>query len=94
MTPGAERRSRATAAPAALRAPGAAPIDDDRAIDDFGCSDHDDDECSWCSGEGMQDCDDPLGCTMRHYGGPAWRGGYEDCHACGGSGLAKDQTLW
>ena len=46
-------------------------------------------DCTWCQGDGDQECDDPLGCTRRHD-----EFGSCECSACGGSGLAKDQTIW
>lgn len=47
-------------------------------INDCSCS------CSWCGGDGWQESDDPL-----------WDGADEiPCKACGGSGLARKQTIW
>lgn len=42
--------------------------------------------CSWCGGDGVcTDGVDPLGdCPDEAH----------RCHACGGTGLAKDQTVW
>ena len=62
------------------------------------CAEMDDDElgdereCFWCGGDGYGECDDPIQCTRRHLGGS-----YDDgcpCASCGGSGLAKDMTIW
>jgi hypothetical protein len=54
-------------------------------LPDFG-GDFDDDPCSHCGGEGLcWDGADPLGnCPDDPH----------RCHACNGSGRAKDQTLW
>lgn len=46
-------------------------------------------ECYWCGGEGWDECRDPIQCTKQHS-----RDGYCRCSSCGGSGLAKDQTIW
>lgn len=61
-----------------------------------GSADIDDDpesECSWCGGDGWEVCDDPIQCLNDHIGDP-FAGGEHPCGACGGSGLAKDQTVW
>lgn len=50
----------------------------------------DDDEhptCTWCGGDGMTDCDDPLACLEPHTAGGLCR-----CRACDGRGF--DQTIW
>jgi hypothetical protein len=47
------------------------------------------DDCTWCGGDGDEDCNDPLQCTKAHD-----EFGMCSCPACGGSGRAKDQTLW
>ena len=69
---------RANEAPTVYSSPGSEPDD----IWD------DEPDCSWCGGDGWEECDDPIQCTYRH----DWR--EHPCPACGGSGLAKDQTLW
>ena len=57
-----------------------------------------DDECSWCDGEGEDECNDPIQCTRRHTTmehpetGQVFQ--FCVCAACGGSGRAKDQTIW
>lgn len=49
--------------------------------------------CSWCLGEGTQDCDGSGAddgediCVRAH---PHWH----DCAACHGTGDAKDQWIW
>jgi hypothetical protein len=48
----------------------------------------DDGSCYWCGGEGWDECDDPLECTKEH------RDGMCRCSSCGGSGNAKDMTIW
>lgn len=45
--------------------------------------------CYWCGGEGWVQCEDPLQCTRPHTGY-----GECPCASCGGSGLAKDMTIW
>ena len=45
-------------------------------------------DCSWCGGDGLEECDDPIQCMRPHIGNE------HPCVACGGSGDAKDQTLW
>jgi hypothetical protein len=52
-----------------------------------------DDDCTWCGGEGYVECDDPIQCTRPHLDNDRWNGECE-CSACHGSGLAKDQTSW
>lgn len=52
----------------------------------------DDDEagdCYWCGGDGWRECDDPLQCTSPHN-----RLGECRCSSCGGSGDARDMTIW
>jgi hypothetical protein len=46
-------------------------------------------ECHFCGGEGYEECDDPIQCTKRHTAD-----GLCPCASCGGSGLAKDMTIW
>ena len=58
------------------------PMSEDYGEDDSG-------DCPWCSGEGWDECDDPLQCTNAHSPGGLCR-----CKSCGGSGLAKDMTIW
>lgn len=59
------------------------------------CWDHDYDEdgsCTVCGGEAYVECDDPIQCMQRHL-----RNDWDQfcpCKACGGTGLAKDQTIW
>lgn len=52
--------------------------------------DYDDDPgCSWCGGDGWEECTDTLaGC------GAGCTGRICPCGACNGSGLAKDQVVW
>ncbi len=45
------------------------------------------DDCTWCLGDGFEECDD-IQCLRHHIGDE------HACSACGGSGLAKDQTVW
>lgn len=65
--------------------------DDDRNLDDSG-------DCFWCSGEGWDECDDPIECTKEHHVVKNPDGSYAGqlcrCSSCGGSGLAKDMTIW
>jgi hypothetical protein len=58
---------------------------DDEEYDDF----FDDGACCWCGGDGVSECNDRLQCMNRH---DKW--GNCRCASCGGSGLAKDMTLW
>lgn len=61
-------------------------------VEDCCCDDVLDDEernCHWCSGEGWTECHDPIECTSPHN-----RLGECQCLSCGGSGLAKDMTVW
>lgn len=55
-------------------------------IDDYDC-DEDRADCAFCGGDGWIDGyeDDPLWFEL---------GEMELCASCGGSGLAKDQTIW
>lgn len=48
----------------------------------------DDRRCYWCGGDGWDECDDPIQCTNEHQYGLC------RCSSCGGSGLAKDMTIW
>lgn len=45
--------------------------------------------CHWCAGDGWVECPDPIQCTYPHN-----RFGECPCGSCGGSGLAKDMTIW
>ena len=47
-----------------------------------------DGDCYWCGGDGYDECSDPMQCTHRHVCGLC------PCRSCGGSGLAKDMTIW
>jgi len=49
----------------------------------------DDESCSYCGGDGWDECHDPIQCTLAHS-----PDGLCPCAACGGSGAAKDQTIW
>lgn len=55
-------------------------------LDDW---DDEDRDCYWCHGEGWDECSHPLECTKQHS-----RDGLCRCDSCGGSGLAKDMTIW
>lgn len=46
-------------------------------------------DCHWCAGEGWTECDDPIQCTNEHSPDGLCR-----CSSCGGSGRAKDMTIW
>lgn len=46
-------------------------------------------DCYFCGGEGWTECDDPIQCTQEHD-----ELGQCPCKSCGGSGLAKDMTIW
>jgi hypothetical protein len=50
--------------------------------------DLDEQDCSWCSGDGYAECDDPLQCCARHVNGMC------PCGACGGTGLRKNQVVF
>jgi hypothetical protein len=60
--------------------------------------DWEDTRCTICGGEGYVECDDWIQCTSRHltYRHPDTGESVleERCHACGGTGAAKDQTIW
>lgn len=45
--------------------------------------------CTFCGGDGYDECDDPIQCTSRHS-----PDGLCPCSACGGTGLAKNQVIW
>ncbi len=45
-------------------------------------------DCFHCGGDGWVECDDPIQCTRAH------SGDLHPCASCGGSGLAKDMTIW
>ncbi|HET7325988.1 MAG TPA: hypothetical protein VFJ14_01745 [Nocardioidaceae bacterium] len=45
--------------------------------------------CTWCGGEGITECDQPVECDDA-----AHHDGLCTCRACGGTGLAKDQVIW
>lgn len=51
--------------------------------------DEDGGDCFWCGGDGWVECDDPIQCTYPHNGL-----GECPCSSCGGSGAAKDMTIW
>lgn len=52
-----------------------------------------DPDCSFCGGEGYEECDDFIQCCAPHHiGNGVYR--EHECKACGGSGLAKDQVIW
>lgn len=61
------------------------PDDDDRFPDD----DEDGGDCHWCGGDGWVECHDPIQCTRQHDQFDLCR-----CSSCGGSGAAKDMTIW
>lgn len=42
-------------------------------------------ECTWCGGEGLEECDDPGWCAP---------GELVPCTACNGKGLRKHQTVF
>lgn len=46
-------------------------------------------DCHWCGGDGLVECRDPIQCTRPHN-----KCGECPCSSCGGSGLAKDMTIW
>lgn len=56
---------------------------------DNGMPDGESGDCHWCAGEGWDECDDPMQCTNAHSVEGLCR-----CKSCGGSGLAKDMTIW
>lgn len=45
--------------------------------------------CSRCGGDGFVECPRPLECTRVHT-----EAGQCACGACGGTGNARDQTIW
>lgn len=45
-------------------------------------------DCTWCCGEGLTECDDPIQCTRPHYEG------WCECSACYGTGLRSKQTVF
>lgn len=51
--------------------------------------DDEDGDCFWCAGEGVSECSDPIECCNRH---DKW--GNCRCASCGGTGRAKDMTIW
>lgn len=51
--------------------------------------DETDGNCYWCGGDGWDECDDPIQCTKPHD-----RYGNCPCSSCGGSGRARDMTIW
>jgi hypothetical protein len=60
--------------------------DDDEPFD----FDYDDDPgCSWCGGDGFDECYDPIQCCD-----PECDGEIGPCRACNGSGMSKDQVVW
>ena len=59
----------------------------DDAEDDYEPDDGDD--CYFCGGEGFDECHDPLECCQEHTAD-----GLCPCLSCGGTGLAKDMTIW
>ena len=64
------------------------PESDDLDADDMG-DPEDGGRCHWCAGDGWVECDDPIQCTYPHN-----KYGECPCSSCGGSGLAKDMTIW
>ena len=67
-------------------------FDDDPEDDDPNPEDDDPEDggrCHWCAGDGWVECDDPIQCTYPHN-----KYGECPCSSCGGSGLAKDMTIW
>jgi DnaJ-class molecular chaperone len=48
----------------------------------------DEDDCTWCQGEGWESCDDPIQCFARHI----WD--EHPCTACAGTGLRSKQTVF
>ena len=45
-------------------------------------------DCTWCFGDGWEECGDPIQCTRRHHLGD------HPCSACAGSGLRSKQTVF
>jgi len=65
-------------------------MDCQRTVDECWCDMYDPEaECSWCGGEGINDCTDGLECFDPDCDGDMCR-----CGSCNGSGLAKDQRVW
>lgn len=62
---------------------------DDLSDDDEPYDGESQERCHWCGGEGWDGCDDPIQCTRSHN-----KFGECQCGSCGGSGLAKDMTIW
>jgi len=60
------------------------PREPDSELDDEPDND-DDGACYWCAGEGYDETDDPM-----------WDGfgAIVRCKSCGGSGRARDMTIW
>lgn len=65
------------------------PDDNQPDYDDWDPDYDDDPDCTICGGEGYDECDDPIQCCQAHTAGDLC-----PCKGCGGSGLAKDQTIW
>lgn len=65
--------------------------------DDLAFEDDSDGDCSFCGGDGERECDDFIQCMGRH-ATLKLPDGYVvyfcKCTACGGSGAARDQTIW
>jgi hypothetical protein len=70
--------------------------DDDSEYDYEDDGDERNGDCTHCCGERFVECPNPLECTRRHLGGDrfGWGGEVCPCGACGGTGRAKDQTVW
>lgn len=59
-------------------------------LDDEDDGPYDDErDCFHCGGDGWTECDDPIQCCNQHN-----QSGLCRCKSCGGSGLAKDMTIW
>lgn len=66
------------------------PADEyDSDADEYEDAQDDGGRCHWCHGDGWTECDDPIECTNQHN-----RYGECRCSSCGGSGKAKDMTIW
>ena len=63
------------------------PFDDDD--EDEEGYDDESRRCSHCAGDGWVECRNPLECTRPHN-----KFGECPCGSCGGSGDAKDMTVW
>jgi hypothetical protein len=64
---------------------------------DFDYDDEDGGDCFHCGGDGWVECNDPIECTRAHRtytGGGGYFGQLCRCSSCGGSGAAKDMTIW